>query len=149
AIMDGTYAFDAAAGKMRWHQSLGMGEYVSFTPMAVAGDVVYLGRTDGGSRGHLLADLGDMAGHPARGGVAGTNLSHPTPSASSPISAGVGNGRNGPFCACWKSSATKASPCGSSSSASHSRGAVGPFFVSSTSSSRKASESGDSSSASH
>ncbi len=49
AVMDGPYAFDAATGKMLWHQSLGMSEYVSFTPMAVVGDVVYLGRTDGGS----------------------------------------------------------------------------------------------------
>lgn len=45
--LDGPYAFDATTGVVFWHQSLGAGQNVWFTPLAVAGIVAYLGRTDG------------------------------------------------------------------------------------------------------
>ncbi|HKW21089.1 MAG TPA: PQQ-binding-like beta-propeller repeat protein [Ktedonobacterales bacterium] len=45
--LDGPYAFDATTGVEFWHQALGAGQNVWFTPLAVAGNVVYLGRTDG------------------------------------------------------------------------------------------------------
>jgi outer membrane protein assembly factor BamB len=45
--LDGPYAFDATTGVMFWHQALGAGQNVWFTPLAVAGNVVYLARTDG------------------------------------------------------------------------------------------------------
>jgi outer membrane protein assembly factor BamB len=47
--LDGPYAFDATTGIVFWHRPLGAGQNVWFTPLAVAGNVVYLGRTDGGS----------------------------------------------------------------------------------------------------
>lgn len=45
--LDGAYAFDATTGVAFWHRSLGAGQNVWFTPLAVAGNVVYLARTDG------------------------------------------------------------------------------------------------------
>ncbi|HEX5546393.1 MAG TPA: PQQ-binding-like beta-propeller repeat protein [Ktedonobacterales bacterium] len=45
--LDGPYAFDATTGVVFWHQALGAGQNVWFTPLAVAGNVAYLGRTDG------------------------------------------------------------------------------------------------------
>jgi outer membrane protein assembly factor BamB len=45
--LDGPYAFDAMTGVVFWHQALGAGQDVWFTPLVVAGNVVYLGRTDG------------------------------------------------------------------------------------------------------
>jgi outer membrane protein assembly factor BamB len=44
--LGGAYAFDATTGVVFWHRPLGAGENVWFTPLAVAGNVVYLGRTD-------------------------------------------------------------------------------------------------------
>ena len=55
AILDGPYAFDAATGGVLWHQSFGASQNVSITPLAVAGDVVYLGRTDGEGHGTIYA----------------------------------------------------------------------------------------------
>jgi len=45
--LDGPYAFDATTGIVFWHRPLGAGQNVWFTPLAVAGNVVYLARTDG------------------------------------------------------------------------------------------------------
>ena len=47
--LDGAYAFDATTGVLFWHRSLGAGQNVWFSPQAVAGNVVYLGRTDRGA----------------------------------------------------------------------------------------------------
>lgn len=47
AILDGSYALDAVTGKLLWHRPLDANQSISFTPIALAGNVVYLGRTDG------------------------------------------------------------------------------------------------------
>lgn len=53
--LDGPYAFDATTGVLFWHRSLGAGQNIWFSPLAVAGNVVYLGRTDGGSNSTIYA----------------------------------------------------------------------------------------------
>lgn len=59
-VLDGPYALDAPTGKVLWHQSFGVSEGTSYshqsfgaspsdlyTPITVAGNIVYLARTDG------------------------------------------------------------------------------------------------------
>ncbi len=55
ANLDGPYAFDATTGVEFWHQSLGAGQNVWFTPLAIAGNVVYLARTDGEGNSTIYA----------------------------------------------------------------------------------------------
>ncbi|HET8907050.1 MAG TPA: PQQ-binding-like beta-propeller repeat protein, partial [Ktedonobacterales bacterium] len=57
--MDAVYALDAATGALRWRQPLdeplGAHQNVWLTPATVAGNVVYLARTDGYGNSVLFA----------------------------------------------------------------------------------------------